>query len=147
MTVIDMIRMLSAEFRDMPDEDLEMWVEFVRPMVSKKLFGNLYNQALAYLVCHKMTMSGVGAQLSSDGSESSFEDLKSLSSLGFSVKSISEAGNSISFGNDGLSLASSSGSKADADLALSPYGIQFLALKKMVIVPIRISGEDTFNPL
>ena len=50
MTVIETIRLVGSEFKDVPDAELEQWIELVSPMVGKKQFGKLYEQALAYLV-------------------------------------------------------------------------------------------------
>ena len=49
---------------------------------------------------------------------------------------MSEGGSSISFGaNQSSNLAT------DAELGLTAYGVQFLQLRRMVIVPIHCSGE------
>ena len=60
MTAIEIIRLTAEEFKDVDDATLEKWLEIVRPMVSKKQFGKLYEQGLAYLVCHKLKMAGFG---------------------------------------------------------------------------------------
>ena len=96
-------------------------------MVSKKQFGTLYEQGLAYLGCHKMKMAGLG--------ESPLGDLGSIG-VGFAIGSVSEGGSSISFGaNQSSNLAT------DAELGLTVYGLQFLQLRRSVIVPIHSSGE------
>ena len=97
------------------------------PMVSRKQFGNLYEQALAYLVCHKLKMAGNG--------DNPLGDLGAIGT-GFAVGSVSEGGSSISFGaNQSSNLAT------DAELGLTAYGVQFLQLRRMVIVPIHCGGE------
>ena len=56
--------------------------------------------------------------------------------VGFAVGSVSEGGSSVSFGaNQASNLA------ADAELGLTVYGVQYLQLRRSVIVPIHISGE------
>ena len=106
----------------MENDKIEKWIEVVRPMVSKKQFGKLYEQALAYLVCHKLKMAGNG--------ESPLGELGTIG-IGFAVGSVSEGGSSISFGaNQASNLA------ADAELGLTVYGVQFLQLRRMVIIPI-----------
>lgn len=128
MTVVEIIRLIGAEFADVQDEDLTKWVTLTEPMVSARLFGKLYEQALAYLVCHKMKLAGLGAN--------PLGDLGTISSIGFSLSSVSEGGSSISFGaNQSSNLAT------DAELGLTAYGLQFLSLRRSVIVPIRVSGE------
>lgn len=128
MTVIEMIRMIGPEFKGVNDDTLEQWIEFVRPIVSQKKFKKLYNQALALLVCHKLKMAGHG--------ENPLGDIGTIGT-GFAVTSVSEGGSSVSFGaNQSSNLA------ADAELGLTAYGVQFLQLRRMVIVPIHCSGEQ-----
>lgn len=127
MTVIETIRLVGSEFKDVPDAELEQWIELVSPMVGKKQFGKLYEQALAYLVCHKMKMTGKG--------ENPLGELGTIG-IGFAVGSVSEGGSSISFGAN-----QSSNIATDAELGLTAYGVQYLSLRRMVIVPIRCSGE------
>lgn len=127
MKAHEIIRFIGSEFRDVDYDDIETWIEIVRPMVSRKKFGNLYEQALAYLVCHKLKMVGLG--------ESPLGDMGKIGST-FNVGSVSEGGSSVSFGvNQGSNLAN------DAELALTSYGLQFLQLRRSVIIPIHCSGE------
>ena len=127
MKAIEYIRLIGKEFKDTSDDELMLWIEMVRPMVSKKQFGKLYDQAIAFLVCHKMKMAGHG--------ESPLGDMGAIG-IGFAVGSVSEGGRSISFGaNQSSNLAT------DAELGLTAYGVQFLQLRRMVIVPIHCSGE------
>lgn len=128
MTAIEIIRLVGAEFKDISDNVLEKWLEIVRPMVSKKQFGKLYEQALAFLVCHRLKMAGYG--------ENPLGDMGAIG-IGFAVGSVSEGGSSISFGAN-----QSSNIVTDAELGLTAYGVQYLSLRRMVIVPIRCSGED-----
>ena len=60
MQAIQYIRLIGKEFVSLTDAELHLWVEMVRPMVSRKQFGKLYEQAIAYLVCHKLKMAGYG---------------------------------------------------------------------------------------
>lgn len=129
MTAIEIIRIVGTEFSSVTDEALEQWIEIVKPMVSRKQFGKLYEQALAYLVCHKMKMAGNGENPLGEG-------LGNISAIGFAVGSVSEGGSSISFGaSQGSNLT------PDAELALTGYGLQYLTLRRLVIVPIHVSGE------
>lgn len=128
--VIAYIRLIGTEFNSIADEKLNLWIEILRPMVSRKQFGNLYEQALAYLVCHKLKMAGNGAN--------PLGDLGAIG-IGFAVGSVSEGGSSISFGaNQSSNLAT------DAELGLTAYGVQFLQIRRMVIVPIHCSGENEY---
>lgn len=127
MTAIEIIRLTGGEFKSVADDVIEQWIEIVRPMVSKKQFGKLYEQGLAYLVCHKLKMAGMG--------ENPLGELGTIG-LGLTVGSVSEGGSSVSFGaNQSSSLAK------DAELAMTVYGVQFLQLRRSVIVPIHCGGE------
>lgn len=129
MTQIEMIRLVGKEFEAVSDEVINQWIEFVTPMVSKKQFGKLYQQAIAYLVCHKLKMLGFG--------NNPLGEEFNISNMGFGVSSVSEGGSSISFG-----ASQSSNLASDAELGLTAYGLQFLSIRRMVIVPIHVSGED-----
>ena len=128
MTALEMIRVIGTEFADVADSVLEQWIEIVKPMVSKKQFGKLYEQGIAFLVCHRLKMAGYG--------KNPLGDEFSMSSLGFGVSSVSEGGSSISFG-----ASQSSNLSPDAELALTSYGTEYLSIRRMVIVPIHVSGE------
>lgn len=125
MTAIEIIRLVGQEFSKISDEDLEKWIEICKPMVSKKQFGKLYEQALANLVCHKLKMHGQG--------ENPLGELGTIG-IGFAVGSVSEGGSSVSFGAN-----QSSNLVTDAELGLTVYGLQFLSLRRLVIIPIHIS--------
>jgi len=128
MTAVEIIRVIGTEFAAVSDENLETWIEIVRPMVSKKQFGNLYEQALAYLACHKMKLSGFG--------DTVIEGVNPFTASA-GVASVSEGGSSISFGS-----SQSTNLSPDAELGLTVYGVQYLQLRRMVIVPIHCSGEE-----
>lgn len=128
MTALEMIRVIGPEFASVTDETILLWLEIVKPMVSKKQFGKLYEQGLAFLVCHKLKMIGLG--------DNPLGDEFTMSSLGFGVSSVSEGGSSISFG-----ASQSSNLAPDAELALTSYGLQYLSIRRMVIVPIHCDGE------
>lgn len=128
MTAMEIIRLTGGEFKNVDDAVIENMMEIVRPMVSRKQFGKLYEQGLAYLVCHKLKMAGFG--------ENPLGKLGTIG-IGFAVGSVSEGGSSVSFGaNQSSNLA------ADAELGLTVYGVQFLQLRRSVIVPIHCSGES-----
>lgn len=127
MTAIEIIRLVGAEFKEVEDTTVEKWIEVVRPMVSKKQFGKLYEQALAQLVCHKLKMAGYG--------ENPLGELGTVG-IGLTVGSVSEGGSSVSFGANAASML-----VKDAELGLTVYGAQFLSLRRMVIVPIHCGGE------
>lgn len=127
MTVVEMVRIVSGEeFQEIPDSIIEQWDEFVSPLVSKKQFGKLYDRAKALLICHKLKMAGYGG----DGS------LGALGKIGnsFIASSVSDGGSSISFANSG-----SSNITMNAEYGMTVYGMQYLQLLRVAIVPINIS--------
>ncbi len=128
MKGIEIIRVIGTEFADVTDETLETWVENFAPMVSKKQFGKLYEQALAFLICHKMKLAGNG--------DNPLGDLGSYG-IGLIAGSVSEGGSSINYAS-GIA----GNLTTDAELGLTTYGLQFLALKRMCVVPIHVGGED-----
>lgn len=130
--LIEMIQIVgSGEFDSMPHDDIKFWIDFVRPMVSKKQFKDLYHQALVLLVCHKLKMAGLG--------ENTLGDLGKISNA-FTASSVSDGGSSISFAGGGVGNLQS-----DAEYAMTVYGTQFLQLRKMAVIPIHVSGEGGFH--
>lgn len=129
MQAIEIIRLIGGEFRNISDDVLEKWIEIVRPMVSKKQFGKLYEQAIALLVCHKLKMSGEG--------ESPLGELGTVG-IGLTIGSVSEGGSSVSFGANASSVIGK-----DAELGLTTYGVQYLSIRRLVVIPIHCGGEIT----
>ena len=129
--LIAMIKTIGGgEFNSMSDEDLKFWIDFVQPMVSKKQFGNLYFQAIALLICHKLKMAGLG--------ENTLGDLGKIGNA-YAASSVSDGGSSISFASAGPGNL-----QVDAEYTMTIYGTQFLQLRRMAIVPIHVSGEENF---
>lgn len=126
MTVIDMVRLLSGdEFSGVSDEDILSWDEMVSPLVSKKQFGKLYEQAKALLICHKMKMTGLGSN-----------PMGAMGQIGNSLiaSSVSDGGSSISFANAGAGATA-----ANAEFGMTVYGMQYLQLLRTCVVPINIA--------
>lgn len=122
------IELQGTEFDDMSEDELDEWVCLMKPFVSKKQFGNLYSHALAYLIMHKWKMAGLG--------ENPLGDIGKVG-VGFGIGSVSEGGSSISFG-----AGQSSNLANDAELGLTAYGLQYLSLRRMCVIPIHCSGES-----
>lgn len=131
MTALEIIRIVGQEFEDVENGVIDQWIEIFAPMVSKKQFGKLYEQALAFLVCHKMKIAGLG--------DNAFGGEVSAAASGFSVASVSDGGSSISFANTG-----SGNLTTDAEFGMTSYGTQYLQLRKMCVIPIHVSGEESF---
>ncbi len=125
MDAFDIIKATMKEFSDVPEPDIKVYIELSAPLVSKKRFGNLYEQAVAYLAAHRMKMDGRGATVGGFGSMGNM----------VGISSISEGEVSVSF----------TASSSDSELGLSVYGMQFLQLRRSCIVPILCSGEVPDN--
>lgn len=132
MTTIEMVRKLSAgEFESVSEEEIAWWEEFVTPFVSKKQFGKLYDHAKALLICHKLAMAGLG--------ESSLGELGKIKN-GFAASSVSDGGSSISFANTGAGNL-----EPNAEYGMTVYGTQYLQLLRLCVIPIHVSGEESFH--
>lgn len=128
-----LIRMIHAvsnnEFTSMSEEDLRFWIDFVKPMVSKKQFKDLYFQAIVLLICHKLKMAGEG--------ENTLGELGKIGNS-FVASSVSDGGSSISFAGGGVGNL-----QTDAEYAMTVYGLQYLQIRKMCVIPIHVSGEES----
>ena len=122
MTVLETVRLIGHEFSDVSDETVNKYIELVSPMVSRKKFGKLYTQAIAYLVCHQLKTIGLGAN-------SAFGSIDDA----MRVASYSEGGTSVSFSSP------QSSAQQDGELALTIYGLKFIELRKLVIMTINIA--------
>lgn len=124
MKALQIFRLVATEFQSLNDDTVENWLDLTSPFISKKRFGKLYEQALALLTAHRLKMAGYG---DSD-----------LGTVGDSLRvaSYSEGETSVSF-----SVNQQTNLLADAELALTSYGLEFLSIRRMVIIPIRSAGE------
>lgn len=129
MTTIEIVRLVGTEFISVSDGDIDKWVELTTPLVSESKFGALYDQAVALLSCHRMKMAGLG-------------DNDVAGSVGDSIRvgSYGEGSRSI-----GFTVSQSTNLLSDAELALTVYGIQFLTLRRSVIVPITITSGGAYG--
>lgn len=63
MEAFEIIRTAMTEFAEVEDNTVKVFISLAEPLISKKRFGKLYQQALAYLSAHKMKMSGLGKSI------------------------------------------------------------------------------------
>lgn len=124
MTALEIFRLVATEFSDTNDGDVEGWMQITAPLISEKRFGKLYDQALALLTAHRMKMAGYG-----DSSYGTVGDT-------LRVGNFSEGETSI-----GFTTSQATNLLADGELALTPYGLEYLSLRRLVIIPIRSAGE------
>lgn len=128
MTALEIFRIVATEFGDVSDEKVEQFIELSEPLISEKIFGKLYNQALAYLAAHRMKMLGFGSESAS--ATGTIDDA-------LRIGSYSEGGVSISYSVSGGANALT----PDAEYAFTVYGLQYLNLRRLVVIPIRNAGE------
>ena len=126
MDAFEIIRKTMSEFKEVDDDTVRVFISLAEPLISKKRFGKLYQQALAYMTAHKMKMSDLGK---SDGMVS-IRDTIGLSS-------VSEGETSVSFSNN-----QAGNTATDSEFGLTVYGMQYLQLRKHCIVTIVSAGVD-----
>nr|WP_325295001.1 DUF4054 domain-containing protein [uncultured Oscillibacter sp.] len=128
--VLDVFRIVAPEFKVVEDNTVLQWLDLTAPMVGRKQFGPLYEQAVSLLAAHRMKIAGCGEEeTAGDGG------LQLGISDTLRVSSYSEGETSVSFNS------SAATTQADSELTLTSYGMQYLSIRRMVIIPIRCSGE------
>lgn len=129
--ILDIFRILAAEFASVEDPTVLQWIDLTTPMVSRKQFGNLYEQAVALLAAHRMKVSGSFDETADGEGGGGMGGI----AAGLRVASYSEGSTSVSFNNSVSML------EDEAELTLTAYGTQYRTLMRRVIVPIMSSGE------
>ena len=86
MEALDIIRKTMPEFEKVDDDTIKTFISLAEPLISKKRFGKLNEQALAYLSAHKMKLRGLGTSIG-------------IGTIGdtFGLSSVSEGETSVSF--------------------------------------------------
>ena len=126
MEAFEIIRNTMNEFAEVPDETIHTFISLAEPLVSKKRFGKMYQQAFAYLAAHKMKMSGFGKTIG-------------IGTIGDTIglSSVSEGETSVSFSNNQAANITT-----DSEFGLTVYGMQYLQLRKRCIVTIVSAGVE-----
>lgn len=132
-SVLKIFRIIATEFNAVADDVVMAWIELTSPLVSKRRFTNLWAQALALYTAHRMKMANVGVTSGDD-------PLADVGSIGVGnlmrVTNFSEGEVSVGFNQN-----TGQYTETDAELALTPYGIQYLTLRRMRTIPIVSAGE------
>lgn len=126
MEAFDVIRATMKEFSEVSDDDIKIFISISEPLVSKKRFGKVYPQALAYMSAHKMKLAGHGEAIG-------------VGTIGSSIglASVSEGETSVSFTNN-----QAGNTNSDAEYGLTIYGMQYLQLRRSCVIPIVSAGVD-----
>ena len=125
MTALEIFRLVAKEFETVSDDEVNGWIALTKPLISKRIFGQVYNQAVSLLTAHRMKVSG---------SYASSDEVTNQTNA-FGVSSYSEGDTSVSFNVSNISTAD------DSWYALTSNGLQFLELRRLYIIPIRSAGE------
>ena len=126
---LGILRIIAPEFQAVSDEEAQKFIELCVPLVSKNKFGDLYDQAVALLAAHRMKLAGFGTAVVG-GSASN-----GGATAGFTLASVGEGSANASFNTANINTAS------DSWYALTPYGLEFLNLRRLRIMPITSAGE------
>lgn len=166
MDTLTIFRIIAKEFAGVADEEVLLWISLCEPFVSAKRFGKLYCQALALLTAHRMKLANVGASenRNSDTGDSDNDDDDDLEGAitegAITEGAVSETSDILS-GLSGVGVGSlrrisrftegdvtvcfdadtSIYKEHDAELVLTSYGTQFIAIRRMRIVSITSSAE------
>lgn len=130
---LKVFRLVAAEFAEVDDETVNAWLDLTAPLVSRKRFGRLYEQALALLTAHRMKMAAVGSDESAGGA---FDDLGGAG-VAFKIGSYTSGGESVSFNSAALTSQLS----ADAEYTQTMYGVQYVSLRNRCAIAIINAGE------
>lgn len=133
-TSLDVFRFIAAEFSVVDDETVITWLDMTAPLVSRKRFGKMYQQALALLTAHRMKTANAG--VSDNASDGDLSDVGGVGTA-FKVGSYSSGGESVSFNTSALTSRLS----PDAEYTQTVYGVQYLTLRNLNIIPVINAGE------
>ena len=111
---LDILRTIAPEFKAVSDEEVQKFLVLCVPLVSKK---------------HRMKLSGLGVSVIGGSSG------EGGAAAGFQLASVAEASVNVSFNTANINTAT------DSWYALTPYGLEFLNLRRLLIMPITSAGE------
>lgn len=123
-------RLIAPEFSGLKDREVRSMLELCEPLISKRRFGRVYTQALALLAAHRLKLAGKGTNIVGGSSIGG-----AGATAGFGLASVSEGDASVSFNNANVNTDD------DSWYALTPYGMEFLNLRRIFVVSIVSSGE------
>ena len=132
-SILKVFRLIAAEFIAITDDVVQQWIVLTLPLVNRRKFSKLYFQAVALYTAHRMKMANVGVAQGAD-------PVEEVGDIGVGnlmrIANYSEGETSIGF-NTNISQYTDT----DAELALTQYGIQYLSLRRMKVIPIISAGE------
>lgn len=123
MTQLELFRKIAPELDTLDDEEVNDVLCFIGDIVSKKQFGKVYDRAVALLTAHQLTLQNIIRNDENGGAATSI--------TAGAVTSEREGDLQRSYGG-----VSSSSNAADDLLKKTVYGLQYLALRDLFIVPV-----------
>ena len=127
MTQLEIFRKIAPEFSDISDDDVLEMLDFMGETLSKKRFGKMYDRAVALLAAHQFTLQRLIANDEAAGAAASI-------TAGQLVME-KEGDLQRQYGGNASQVAAVSGNDADSLLKKTAYGLQYLTLRSMCIVP------------
>lgn len=125
MTQLEIFRKIAPEFKQIPDDEVQGMLDLAGDILSKKRFGKMYDRAVALLAAHQFTLQTMIANDENAGAATSLT----------SGALVSEREGDLQRSYGGMA-SSSSGDDMDSLLKKTVYGLQFLALRSMCVVPV-----------
>ena len=126
---LEILRTIAPEFKAVSDEEAQKFLDLCAPLVSKSRFGKLYDQALALLAAHRMKLSGLGVSV-----------IGGAAGAGGAAAGVQRARGAAARVNVSFNPANIN-TGTDSWYALTPYGLEFLNLRRLLIMPITSAGE------
>lgn len=118
---VELFRLLAPDLADVKEDMIIAMRNLCEPMLNKKRFGELYEQALAYLVAHRLSYMNIIAESGAGSSTATANSLVSEKE-GDLARSFSSPG-------------AGTGSYVD-NLDKTAYGMEFKRIRDMCIVSI-----------
>ena len=112
------IKALFPEFGSVTDQRIENFVEIARLSVSEKAWGSSYGTGLSYLTAHLLKRAGVGGGVQGGTSQAGVVTSEKVGELQRSYALPNFSG----------------GSAEDSLLATTSYGMEYLRLRRQLLV-------------
>ena len=125
MTQLELFRKIAPELDTFDDEEVNDVLCFIGDTVSKKQFGKVYDRAVALLAAHQLTLQNIIRNDENGGAATSI--------TAGAITSEREGDLQRSYGGH---TSWSSGSSADDLLKKTVYGLQYLTLHSMFVIPV-----------
>ena len=131
MTPLEAFRKIASEFAGKTDEDIQGWLEFAEPFVSKGRFSTLYPYALACYAAHLVKLDQVRSMEQSGSAAAAMVN---------GIKQEKEGELSVTY-QDAGDLKAAAG--VDTLLLSTSYGREFAQLAKRCRLPglTRMNGD------